>query len=345
MTGNKILFFCVGTGGHVLPVKYIIQDLLNKGISLEQIEIITDKRGFNYLQNEDFNTHVVDIYRSEIGKIGYVLNILKIIRTLYQINKIIDIKNTKIMFTTGSYIAPLAAYFSWRNKISLFVQEQNLYAGLGNKIASYFKCIVFTSYPNTKNLNKRNVKYAGPIINKDIKQKKSEINNEIVIGVQGGSQGSEEINKLIYKYLKNNQLKKIRLIHLVGPGNYDKSKIFENYEQFEYMNNMNEYYSKINVQISRAGGGVLEAATLKIPLLLVPYKIGTTSKHQEMNANFLVKNGFAKLCNNYDSIENEFKEIEIAGFKWFEKFSGNNFIESGNRIITSNILNEFVNEI
>ena len=345
MTGDKILFFCVGTGGHVLPVKNIIQELLDRGLSPEQIEIITDKRGSNYIQNKDLNVHVVDIYRSGIGKIGYVLNIFKMIKALNQIYKIADIKNAKVIFTTGSYIAPLAAYLSWRNKVSFFVQEQNLYAGVGNKIASYFKCIVFTSYPNTQNLNKKNVKHAGPIIDKNIKYKKSEISNEIVIGVQGGSQGSEEINKLIYKYLKNNKLKKIRLIHLVGPGNYDKSKIFQNYEQIEYINNMNEYYSKINIQISRSGGGVLEAATLKIPLLLVPYKIGTTSKHQEMNANFLIKNGFAKLCNNYNSLEQEIKEIEIAGYKWFEKFSKNNSIKSGNRIITSKILTEFVNGI
>ena len=66
MTGDKILFFCVGTGGHVLPVKNIIQELLDRGLSLEQIEIITDKRGSNYIQNKDLNVHVVDIYRSGI---------------------------------------------------------------------------------------------------------------------------------------------------------------------------------------------------------------------------------------------------------------------------------------
>ena len=45
MNQNKIMFFCVGTGGHVLPVKNIIDDLLNSGISKNQIEIVTDNRG------------------------------------------------------------------------------------------------------------------------------------------------------------------------------------------------------------------------------------------------------------------------------------------------------------
>ena len=45
MKHNKIAFFCVGTGGHVLPVKYLISDLLNKGFQRDLIEVITDKRG------------------------------------------------------------------------------------------------------------------------------------------------------------------------------------------------------------------------------------------------------------------------------------------------------------
>ena len=40
MNQNKIMFFCVGTGGHVLPVKNIIDELLNSGISKNQIEIV-----------------------------------------------------------------------------------------------------------------------------------------------------------------------------------------------------------------------------------------------------------------------------------------------------------------
>ena len=37
MNQNKIMFFCVGTGGHVLPVTNIIDELLNSGISKNQI--------------------------------------------------------------------------------------------------------------------------------------------------------------------------------------------------------------------------------------------------------------------------------------------------------------------
>ena len=209
-----------------------------------------------------------------------MLNIQKIIKSIRLIEKKIDLKNCAILFTTGSYIAPLAGYLSWRHKIKFFIQEQNIYAGLGNKIASYFKSNKFTSYPDTININQTNLDNTGPIVDKKIQNNKSINNKEIIIGVQGGSQGSEEINSLIYKYLGNNTLKNIKIIHIVGPNNFDNSKKFENYKQIEFIKDMTDFYSSIDLQISRAGGGVLEAVLINIPLLLIPYKHGTTSTHQ-----------------------------------------------------------------
>ena len=71
MNQNKIIFFCVGTGGHVLPVKNIIEELLNSGISKNQIEIVTDNRGSKFLQEVDVKCYTAHIYKSDIGKLGY----------------------------------------------------------------------------------------------------------------------------------------------------------------------------------------------------------------------------------------------------------------------------------
>ena len=343
MNQNKIMFFCVGTGGHVLPVKNIIDELLNSGISKNQIEIVTDNRGSKFLQEVDVKCYTTDVYRSDIGKLGYLINLTKIFKTISNINKNMDFKNTKIIFTTGSYIAPIAAYFSWRKKIKLFVQEQNIYTGLGNKIASYFKSTVFASYPDTKNVNQKNVEFVGPVIDKNIKKSIKDINENIVIGVQGGSQGSNEINNFVYKYLENHKLIKVKILHIVGPSNIDKSKNFDNYEQLEYVDNMNDFYQQIDVQISRAGGGILEALYLNIPLILIPYKLGTTSSHQQMNAKFLVDNEYAIICNNYTDVEKEILLIDNENTDWLDKYKVNNTIESGNISISKKIIQEIKN--
>ena len=343
MNQNKIMFFCVGTGGHVLPVKNIIDELLNSGISKNQIEIVTDNRGSKFLQEVDVKCYTTDVFRSDIGKLGYLINLTKIFKTISNINKNMDFKNTKIIFTTGSYIAPIAAYLSWRKKIKLFVQEQNIYTGLGNKIASYFKSTVFASYPDTKNVNQKNVEFVGPVIDKKIKKSIKDINDNIVIGVQGGSQGSNEINNFVYKYLENHKLIKVKILHIVGPSNIDKSKNFNNYEQLEYVDNMNDFYQQIDVQISRAGGGILEALYLNIPLILIPYKLGTTSSHQQMNAKFLVDNEFAIICNNYTDVEKEILLIDNENTAWLDKYKVNNTIESGNISISKKIIQEIKN--
>ena len=343
MNQNKIMFFCVGTGGHVLPVKNIIDELLNSGISKNQIEIVTDNRGSKFLQEVDVKCYTTDVYRSDIGKFGYLTNLTKIFKTISNINRNMDFKNTKIIFTTGSYIAPIAAYLSWRKKIKLFVQEQNIYTGLGNKIASYFKSTVFASYPDTKNVNQKNVEFVGPVIDKKIKKSIKDINDNIVIGVQGGSQGSNEINNFVYKYLENHKLIKVKILHIVGPSNIDKSKNFNNYEQLEYVDNMNDFYQQIDVQISRAGGGILEALYLNIPLILIPYKLGTTSSHQQMNAKFLVDNEYAIICNNYTDVEKEILLIDNENTDWLDKYKVNNTIESGNISISKKIIQEIKN--
>ena len=343
MNQNKIMFFCVGTGGHVLPVKNIIDELLNSGISKNQIEIVTDNRGSKFLQEVDVKCYTTDVFRSDIGKLGYLINLTKIFKTISNINRNMDFKNTKIIFTTGSYIAPIAAYLSWRKKIKLFVQEQNIYTGLGNKIASYFKSTVFASYPDTKNVNQKNVEFVGPVIDKNIKKSIKDINENIVIGVQGGSQGSNEINNFIYKYLENHKLIKVKILHIVGPSNIDKSKNFNNYEQLEYVDNMNDFYQQIDVQISRAGGGILEALYLNIPLILIPYKLGTTSSHQQMNAKFLVDNEYAIICNNYTDVEKEILLIDNENTDWLDKYKVNNTIESGNISISKKIIQEIKN--
>ena len=70
MNQNKIMFFCVGTGGHVLPVKNIIDELLNSGISKNQIEIVTDNRGSKFLQEVDVKCCL--LYTSDAADDSYV---------------------------------------------------------------------------------------------------------------------------------------------------------------------------------------------------------------------------------------------------------------------------------
>ena len=152
---KKIGIFCVGTGGHVLPAKNLITQLNDEGIDLDKFIIITDERGSQYLKNLDIKTYILDIYRSKIGIFGYVLNIYRVIKTFVEIRTIIKKEEIKISLSTGSYIAPIASLLSFTLRIKYYGQEQNIYAGLGNKVTSFFPGVIFTSYPETKNIKIR----------------------------------------------------------------------------------------------------------------------------------------------------------------------------------------------
>ena len=101
---------------------------------------------------------------------------------------------------------------------------------------------------------------------------------------------------------------------------------------------MKNYYSNISLQIGRAGGGSLEAAYLEIPQILIPFKHGTTSSHQSLNAEYLKELGLAKVVNTY----NEFEEALLKIVNNFDEWKINNFhkanIQSGNEKITKYLM-------
>ena len=334
---KKIGIFCVGTGGHVLPAKNMIKELNDKNIGLENIVVITDKRGSQYFENMEVNIHIPNIYRSSNGIIGYIFNFNKILKSINNIKYLIKKENIKVIFCTGSYIAPIASYLCMLLKIKYFGQEQNIYGGLGNKVSSYFPGIIFTSYPDTKNLRKKNIKFVGPIFNKNLFQVDKNKKN-IVIGVQGGSQGSDEINNFIYKFLEGNKLNQFSFIHITGKNKLKNDNRYKNYKQYDFIEDMNFYYSNISLQIGRAGGGSLEAAYLEIPQILIPFKYGTTASHQSLNAGYLNNLGLAELVNTYD----EFEETLLKIVNNFDEWKINNFnksnIQSGNKKITKYLM-------
>lgn len=299
---KRYCFFCVGTGGHVFPAKNLILSLIESGVSEKDIIVVSDNRGLKYFQDIGLHTIQKDFFISNRGIFGYIVNVGRFIRTTWDLLTELKKQNINFIFTTGAYIAPYAAVISILLRTKLYIQEQNQYAGLGNKIASYFPSTVFESFPKTENINKKNSLYTGPILNLDMAHiKPKKVDKKFTIGIQGGSQGSEQINKYILKFISYLNNPEINFIHITGPDKNNVQKINQSfYRQVEFIEDMNEYYESIDFQISRAGGGILEAAYLNIPQLLIPFKFGTTAKHQTLNAQYLEEIGNAVIVHEYE---------------------------------------------
>ncbi len=335
---SKGIFLCVGTGGHVLPAYNIIKSMLNQGIDKKNILIVTDERGIEYFKDKEFETIVYPFVSSRKGIGGYLLNISKILKSIIYLYKTLKKYKPKFLFTTGAYIAPVSAVVSKLLNVNFYIHEQNIYSGLGNKISAPFANIVYTSFPDTKNIQKNKIQYCGPVLNLDLNKSKTTKASNFTIGFQGGSQGSTEINNLVYKFCEDRRYLDINIIHIVGKNNEIINSNRINYFPHNYIHDMESYYKSIDLQVSRAGGGILEAAYLNIYQLLIPFKHGTTSAHQQLNAEYLEKLNAAKIINNYDDFTNEVDYFIENKTKKINKFN----IKSGNSTISEKLVDELV---
>ena len=306
---KKICFFCVGTGGHVLPVKNLVIELKNLGVNPKEIYVISDSRGAQYLENLDTNIYTTNAYVSNNGIFGYILNFHKIIKSIYEIKKFLQNKNITVVLTTGAYIAPIAAIISLLLNAKFFIQEQNVYAGMGNKVSAPIAKSVFSSFENTKNISKKKLIYTGPIVNTTLTRDDISLFEKQTIGFMGGSQGSNQINNYVDKFMKTEHNLSFNIVHVTGKNN-DKLNIeSKNYQSIDFIEDMDNFYKEIDILVGRAGGGSLEAAYLGIPQLLIPYKYGTTSSHQLLNAMYLEEKGFGFIVNSFEELINNIKDI------------------------------------
>ena len=113
----------------------------------------------------------------------------------------------------------------------------------------------------------------------------------------------------------------------------------QNYKSYEFLNDMDDFYKNIDILVGRAGGGSLEAAYLGIPQIVVPYKHGTTSSHQDLNARYLENKKFGFKVNSFDELLSKVSEISV-------KIKSNNLdipkIVIGNQSIAEEIY-EYIN--
>ena len=299
ISDKKIGIFSVGTAGHVMPSVRIIAELKEQGFDLNNLLVVTGNRDEKkYYKNLNVDIIEYDFVRTKKSRIYYFINFFGIIKSLYFLNQIVRTNNISVIFTTGSYIAPLISILGYIKKIPVYLQEQNIYAGLGNYIGSFFGKKVYTSFPDTEHLHKKKIYFVGPILDESIEGNRLKLSSDVEghngvvsIGIQGGSQGSQEINDLIYETFKDwgGPLElPIKLIHITGGLEVQKiDNEFVDHILLDFVEDMASYYGSINFQITRGGGGILESALLQIINVIIPYKYGTTSKHQKKNALYL----------------------------------------------------------
>ena len=122
-----------------------------------------------------------------------------------------------------------------------------------------------------------------------------------VLMVMGGSLGAAAVNEGVRAALPE-LLTRFDVVHLCGRGKADESVSFPGYRQFEYVSGeLPDMLAATSVVISRAGANaVFEFMSLGIPALLIPLPLEASRGDQILNADYVVKRGYAKKLDQKD---------------------------------------------
>ena len=329
MINKKILIATGGTGGHIFPAFSLANHLKKKNY---QLKITVDKRGLKYFKNLN-DLDLIQIPASPFIKkniFKFLFSLLTIVYSIIISLFYLIFNRPSIIFGTGGYSSFPICIAASILRIKFVIYESNLIIGKTNKFLLPYAKKIFVSYKDLEGVpSKYNSKVSevGNIVRQEIIDFKfSEIKNskfeKIKILVLGGSQAAkifaEELPQ-IFKRFNNSQIP-IKVYQQCLKDQNEKLKEFYkqseiDHEIFNFSDNIIEYYSKVNLVITRSGASVLgELINIKIPFISIPLP-SSAENHQYKNAEFYEKKGYGYLLeekeiNNklYDLISSIFED-------------------------------------
>ncbi len=321
----KAVILVGGTGGHVFPGCNLAKHLIEMNYN---VDLVSDKRGYKYLEKYKdlkitilpskpfLNRNLISLFFSSIF-ICY-----SILRSLI----FLIANRPTIVFGMGGYASfPMSIAASFL-KIKLIIYENNLILGKANKYLVTLANKIMVSSKALKGIPKKHqykIIEIGNIINKEIinfsKKNFKRDNRKLNILILGGSQAAKifaetlpqifqkclenGINVKIYQHCLKSQNEKLKIF-------YEKNKI--DYDIFNFSNNLINYFSKVDLAITRSGSSILaELTNANIPFVSVPLP-SSADNHQYLNALYYTQKNFAFLIEEKDlknKLFNLLKEI------------------------------------
>lgn len=288
----KLLLSGGGTGGSVSAL-LAIYDVLKNEKNFEFIWIGT-KNGIEKKMIADEGLLYIAIASGKLRRYFSWQNfsdIFLIIWAFFQSLFILSKQKPNLFISAGGFVSVPMAWAAWFLRIPILIHQQDVRAGLANKLMAHFaKIITVTFESSLKDYGKKAIWTGNPTraqfsnlnIDKTSAKKYFNINSEKpVIFIVGGGTGATSLNELVYAGLEKLS-EQFEIIHVSGKG---KGREINNdaYHAYEFLdaNGMANAYAVTDLIISRCGLSILtEIAAVKKPSILVPM----SDSHQEDNA-------------------------------------------------------------
>ncbi len=308
MSLDKVIITAGGTGGHIYPAIAIADSLKRKNPAIKilfvgaegkmEIEKVP-KAGFDII-----GLPIAGINRSHFWK--NILLPLKLLKSILRANKIIRDFQPNTIIGFGGYASGPILLLAKSKRIPYFIQEQNSFAGLTNKLVAKNAQKIFVAYPNMeKFFPKEKIIWTGnPVRQELIENKHSKEsalnhfglkNNKTTLLIIGGSQGARSINQSIAQGLAQLDKDSVQLIWQTGISFEKEAQILlKNQKDLvhycaAFIYEMDQAYSAADIILSRAGAlSVSEICLSAKPSILIPFP-NAAEDHQTENAKVLEK--------------------------------------------------------
>lgn len=310
----KVLIAIGGTGGHVFPGCYLAEHLMQNNYN---VELVTDTRGYQYLTRfNNFNISILPSFpfiTKNIFKIFFSL--ILILYSIFRSFVFLIFNRPSIIFGMGGYASFPICIVATILKIKFVIYENNLIIGKANKYLLPFTNRILTANKELEGVPKKyyyKIFEIGNIIKKEIINfsRGSFENKEIKklsILILGGSQAAKifaEILPSIFRECSNLGIP-IKIYQHCLPSQNENLKMFYekaniDFETFNFSDNLEKYFSKVNFAITRSGSSMLaELINANIPFISIPLP-SSADNHQLKNATFYQRKNFAFLVEEKD---------------------------------------------
>ena len=320
----KIIVSGGGTGGHIYPALTLIRTIQEKVPETEFLYVGT-KQGLesDIIPKENIPFYALDL-AGGFERHFTLANIKRAANAIMGVKKAMNIVKEfqpDVVVGTGGYVCGPILLAASLEKIPTLIQEQNVVAGITNKILSKFVTKIAVGCEGAlKHFPKNKTIYTGNPIRAEVLQGTREEGlqhfdfepDKPVILISGGSRGARSINRAMVNVIVNAATNPTaQYLHVTGKSEYEDviERIKEAGVELEtlrhirvepYLYNMPQAMAMTDLAVFRAGAtGLAELTARGIPSILIPYPYAAEN-HQEFNARALVDVGAARMILNKD---------------------------------------------
>lgn len=312
-----------GTGGHIYPALTIIR-AIERHVPSARILYVGTPNGLeaDIVPREGIDFAAIELAGFE-RRLSFenVLRAGRALRALVRARGIVRDFRPDVAVGTGGYVAGPVLLAASLAGVPTLVQEQNVFAGVTNRILSHFATAIAVGMEDARGVFPKEKTFVtgNPIRPEVLTATRAEgaaffgfDPAKKTVLISGGSRGARSINRAMVEVLAHAAVRQdVQYIHVTGADEHADTlarlrargvrlEDAPHIRVLPYLYNMPQAMAAADIAVFRAGAtGLAELAARGVPAILIPYPYAAEN-HQEKNARALAAAGAAEVILNRD---------------------------------------------